>query len=65
MILNRSEKIALEEYIGAAEELYAHLAGERQNPPMISFLVRQMADARPRLLEMLRQHQGAPLPQVG
>jgi hypothetical protein len=52
MTLTRREKIALEEYIGAAEELYAHLA-DSDRPPRLAFLVRQLGSAREPLLEVL------------
>lgn len=68
MILTRREKIALEEYFGAAEELYRHLSDDnsRRNPPVIAFLVRQLGSARPAMLAALREHQGSmPLPEVG
>lgn len=40
-------RIALIEYVHAVEELYAHLTfGDRQNPPRLAFLVRQLGAAR-------------------
>lgn len=63
MTLTRPEKIALEEYVAAAEELYAHLTvGDRQNPPRLQFLVRQLGGARPGMIKALCS---GPLPHVG
>lgn len=65
MTLSKSEKIALEEYLGAAEELYRHLSdGDRRNAPRLDFLVRQLGSARPALILALRA-QGGPLPEIG
>lgn len=45
--MDRAARIALEEYLNAAEELFAHLtADHRQNPPRLAFLVRQLGSAR-------------------
>lgn len=56
---DRSVKIAVEEYVAAAEELYAHLAnngdgGVAWNPPRLAFYVRQLGTARPAMLAALR-----------
>lgn len=58
--MDRAFRIALEEYFGATEELYAHLTEtsepgvDRALPPRLAFLVRQLGTARATMLEQLK-----------
>jgi len=59
--MDRAGHIALEEYVHAAEELYAHLSfADRQNPPRLAYLVRQLGAARGDFLEAIKSTAASP-----